>query len=70
MLTSVVVSSDRDEKGSMNMGLAIQQQALLWEQMMLGKVSENVIPASRPKGEQREAGEAREYLCGAGAEAP
>ena len=70
MSAAVVVSSDRDKHRPMNMGPKRQQQALVWEQTRLDKVSENVSPTPRLKGEQRKAGDAREHLCGAGAEVP
>ena len=69
MSTAVVVSSDKDVQRSRYMGPELQQPDLLWERTRLDNVSENVSPASRPKGEQRETGEDREDLCGAGAEA-
>ena len=69
MSTATVVSSDKDKQRSMYMGPGVQVQALLWERTRLDKVSENVRLASPPAGEQREVGEAREDLFGAGAEA-
>ena len=65
MSTAVVVSSDRDKQRSRNMGPEVQQQALLCVRTRLDNASENDILAPRPKGEQREAGEAREDLDGA-----
>ena len=58
----VVVSSDKDKQQSTNMGPEVQRQALLWVRTRLDNASENDIPASRPKDEQREAGEAMDDL--------